>query len=140
MPGMIGRSAHPYDDSSTPCRLLLVGDHREASEALRTHLAHHGFTIVAHETSAAGAAVAARRQPPDVVLIDAAVSGGWQDVVVALDDIVPHDRIAVLAAYWSTNARRAATRTGIGATLLKRVEGVELVHRLRMLGGVARPS
>jgi DNA-binding NarL/FixJ family response regulator len=137
MPGMIGRASKPYDRAAVPCRLLLVSDRQAASEALRTHLAHHGFTIVAHEGSATGAADAACREHPDVVLIDAAVPGGWQDVVAALDDLVPRDHIAVLAAYWSTDARRAATRTGIGATLLKRVEGVELVNRLRAVGGVA---
>jgi DNA-binding NarL/FixJ family response regulator len=71
------------------------------------------------------------------VLIDAAVRAGWQEIVAALGDSVPKDHIAVLAAYWSTDARRAASRSGIGATLLKRVEGVELVNRLRALGGVA---
>jgi DNA-binding NarL/FixJ family response regulator len=114
-----------------------VSDHRAASEALGKHLAHHGFTIVARETSPAGAALSARRERPDVVLIDAAVRGGWQQIVAALDDVVAKEHIAVLAAYWSTDARRAATRTGIGAMLLKRVEGVELVNRLRALGGAA---
>ncbi len=134
---MIGRAATPYDRDAPPCRLLLVSDHRAAADALGTHLSHHGFTIVAHETAAAMAADAARREHPDVVLIDAAVPGGWQQIVAALGDSVPKDHIAVLAAYWSTDARRAASRTGIGATLLKRVEGVELVNRLRALGGVA---
>ena len=137
IPGMIGRASHPYDPVAAACRLLLVSDQRAASETLGTHLAHHGLTIVAHEMSASAAAEAARREHPDVVLIDAAVRGGWQDVVVALDELVPRDHIAVLAAYWSTDARRAAVRTGIGATLLKRVEGAELVNRLRALGGAA---
>lgn len=134
---MIGRDANQYLRDAPPCRLLLVSDQRAASEALGTHLAHHGFTIVAHEREPAAAADAARRERPDVVLIDAAVRGGWQDVVAALADEVPRSHIAVLAAYWSTDARRAATRTGIGATLLKRVEGIELINRLRALGGVA---
>ena len=134
---MIGRDAHKYLRDTAPCRLLLVSDQRAASEALRAHLAHHGFTIVAHEGQPVSAAAAARREHPDVVLIDAAVHGGWQDVVTALEDVIPRSHIAVLAAYWSTDARRAATRTGIGATLLKRVEGVELINRLRALGGVA---
>jgi DNA-binding NarL/FixJ family response regulator len=136
-PDMIGRASNPYDVPATPCRLLLVSDHRAASDALGTHLSHHGFTIVAHEGGPTEAAEAARREHPDVVLIDAAVRGGWQEVVAALGDLVPRGHIAVLAAYWSTDARRAATRTGIGATLLKRVEGVELVNRLRALGGAA---
>ncbi len=136
-PGMIGRPSRPDDRLAPACRLLLVSDRRAASEALSAHLAHHAFTIVAHEASAAGAAEAARRERPDVVLIDAAVPCGWQDVVAALDQVIPKSQIAVLAAYWSTDARRAATRTGIGATLLKRVEGPELVNRLRALGGVA---
>ena len=136
-PGMIGRASARNDNGAPACRLLLVSNRQAASEALRDHLAHRGFTIVAHEGSASDAAQAARRERPQVVLIDAAVPGGWQDVVTALDGLVPRDHIAVLAAYWSTDARRAATRTGIGATLLKRVEGVELVDRLRILGGVA---
>lgn len=129
---MIGRptDAHAPDP---PCRLLLVSDHRAAAEALRAHLAHHGFTIVARETTPVGAADSASRERPDVVLIDAAVRGGWQPVVSALDEIVAREHIAVLAAYWGTDARRAATRSGIGAMLLKRVEGVELVDRLRAL-------
>ena len=133
---MIGRASNPYVDAA-PCRLLLVSDHRAASDALGKHLAHHGFTIVGRESSPAGAADSARREGPDVVLIDAAVRGGWQPVVGALDGVVARDHIAVLAAYWSTDARRAASRTGIGAMLLKRVEGVELVNRLRALGGAA---
>lgn len=134
---MMGRASLPYDDAAPACRLLLVSDHRAASEALRVHLAHHGFSIVAHARSAGGAADAVRGECPDVVLIDAAVLGGWQEVVAALDGLVAKDHIAVLAAYWSTDARRAATRTGIGATLLKRVEGAELANRLRALAHLA---
>lgn len=134
---MIGRSSHPYDRSGPPCRLLLVSDRRASSEALRVHLAYHGFDIVAHESSAAGVGEAARRERPDVILIDASVPGGWQPIVTALDDVVPRERIAVLSAYWSTEARLAASQTGIGATLLKRVEGAELVTRLRSLAGLA---
>jgi len=134
---MIGREAKPYDRAAPPCRLLLVSGHRAGSEALLAHLAHHGFAIVAHETNAAEAAEKARSERPDVVLIDAAVPGGWQAVVSALDGLTPRDHIAVLAAYWGEAARLAASRTGIGATLLMRVEGVELVNRLRALGGVA---
>lgn len=134
---MIGRASHPYDRAAPPCRLLLVSDRRAASEALRVHLAYHGFDIVAHESSASAAGEAARREQPDVILIDASVPGGWQPIVTALDDVVPMQRIAVLAAYWSTEARRAANRTGIGATLLKRVEGVELMERLRSLAGLS---
>jgi len=134
---MLGRSSHPYDRSGPPCRLLLVSDRRAPSEALRVHLAYHGFEILAHESSAPGAAEAARREQPDVVLIDAAVPGGWQPIVAALEGITPHERIAVLAAYWSSEGREAARRSGIGATLLKRVEGAELVTRLRSLAGLA---
>lgn len=129
---MIGRAENPYAHSDAPCRLLLVSDHRASSDALGTHLSHHGFTIVGREPSARAAGEAARREHPDVVLIDAAVHEGWQEVVRSLDAI-PKDHIAVLAAYWSTDARRAAAASGIGATLLKRVEGAELVNRLRAL-------
>jgi DNA-binding response OmpR family regulator len=129
---MIGRAENPYAPSDAPCRLLLVSDHRASSDALGSHLAHHGFTIVGRESGARAAGEAARRELPDVVLIDAAVREGWQEVVRNLE-CVPKDHIAVLAAYWSTDARRAAALSGIGATLLKRVEGAELVNRLRAL-------
>lgn len=129
---MIGRGEHPYAPADAPCRILLVSDHRASSEALGGHLARHGFTIVGRESGARAAGEAARREGPDVVLIDSAVRDGWQEVVRHLD-AVPKDHIAVLAAYWSTDARRAAASSGIGATLLKRVEGAELVNRLRAL-------
>lgn len=133
---MIDRTVQAAEVPSAPCRILLVSDHRGASEALGAHLAHHGFTLVAHESSAQSAEVAARRERPDVVLIDAAVHGGWERIVSALDS-VPPGRIAVLAAYWGVASRQAAAATGIGAVLLKRVQGRELVTRLRELG--ARP-
>ena len=118
-------------------RLLLVSEHRGASEALTTHLTRHGFVIVGHESSPSRAADAARRERPDVVLIDASVAAGWQAVVGALEGLVARGHVAVLAAYWSSDARRAAGSSGIGATLLKGGKTGELVERLRSLAGTA---
>lgn len=129
----------PPARSAESFRILLVGAAPNATAALATHLAHHGFTVVGRESSAAAAAAAVRREHPDVVLIDAAVRDGWQAVVRALD-ATPVERIAVLAAYWSTDARRAAAATGIGATLLKRVEGADLIDRLRALAQPPHPA
>lgn len=118
-------------------RLLLVSEHRGASEALTTHLTRHGFVIVGHESNPGRAADAARRERPDVVLIDASVAAGWQAVVGALEGLVARGHMAVLAAYWSSDARRAAASSGIGATLLKGGKTGELVERLRSLAGTA---
>ena len=115
-----------------PCRVLLVADHRGATAALGAHLRHHGFAVVGLEAAPAAARAAAARERPDVVLIDASVEGGWQAVVRALDAVSPC-RVAVLAAYWGSDARRDAAEAGIGATLLKQVSGGELVARLRAL-------
>lgn len=128
----------PAVPGDAPCRVLLVADHRGATTALGAHLRHHGFAVVGLEAVPAAVRAAAARENPDVVLIDASVDGGWQAVVRALDPFSPC-RIAVLAAYWGSDARRDAAEAGIGATLLKQVGGGELVERLRALaiGGAA---
>lgn len=128
---VIDRADRPYLPPTGSPHLLLVSAGR-ASGPLMAHLSHHGFSIdlVASATGAAEA-VAGRR--PDVVLIDASVEGGWERIVGALGGEVAAGHIAVLAPYWSAKARRIARHDGIGATLLQRVEGSELVHRLRAL-------
>ncbi len=113
-------------------RLLVVADDLASAEALRTHLSRHGFSV-ARATSARAAARAAREIAPEVVLVDAAVRGGWRDVVLALDGLVERGRVAVLAAYWSAEAQAAAREFGIGETLLKQLEGPALAGRLRRL-------
>lgn len=122
----------PAVPGDAPCRVLLVADHRGATTALGAHLRHHGFAVVGLEAAPAAVRAAAAREHPDVVLIDAAVAGGWQAVVRALDSVAPC-RVAVLAAYWGSDARRDAAAAGIGATLLKQVSGGELVASLRAL-------
>jgi DNA-binding response OmpR family regulator len=117
----------------SPRRLLLVSDDVASAEALRAHLVRHGF-VVGLASSARTAASAARETEPVVVLVDAAIAGGWQSVAVALDPLLPRSRIAVLAAYWSTDARRLAEEAGIGGILLKQLEGHALVVRLHELG------
>ncbi|HWP62600.1 MAG TPA: hypothetical protein VNO86_03945 [Candidatus Binatia bacterium] len=117
-------------------RLLVVADDVASAEALRAHLARHGFAV-ARATSARAAARAARELAPEVVLIDAAIHGGWRDVVLALDGLVERRRVAVLAAYWSADARAAAREFGIGETLLKQLEGPALLRRLEDLAGAS---
>ncbi len=114
-------------------RLLVVSDDVASAEALRAHLSRHGF-LICLANSARAAVNAARETDPDAVLVDAAVHGGWQAVVRSLDQILARNRIAVLAAYWSTDARRTAEQAGIGGILLKQIEGETLVTRLRELG------
>lgn len=114
-------------------RLLLVSDDATSAEALRAHLARHGF-LVGVANSARAAAKASEETHPEVVLVDAAIHHGWQSVVAALDGLVPRNRIAVLAAYWTTDGRHTAEEVGIGGILLKQLEGEALVSRLRELG------
>lgn len=117
---------HPPGAPRRP--LLLVCDDAGSGEALRGHLARHGFAVSV-ATSARAAARAADETLPDVVVVDAAVGGGWQAVLLSLARIAPC-RVALLAAYWSAEARRAAERAGVGAVLLKQIEGEALVRRL----------
>lgn len=117
-------------------RLLVVADDVASAEALRVHLSRHGFAV-ARASSPRAAARAARELAPDVVLVDAAIKGGWRDVVLALDGLVDRSRIAVLAAYWSADAQVAAREFGIGETLLKQLEGPVLVRRLERLAAPA---
>jgi DNA-binding NarL/FixJ family response regulator len=114
-------------------RLLLVSDDVASAEALRAHLTRHGF-LLCEANSARMAALAAREVRPDVVLIDAAIHGGWQAVIRELDGVIPRARVSVLAAYWSNDARRLAEDVGIGAILLKQMEGDLLAERLRGVG------
>ncbi len=128
--GAMDRPApHPPGAPRRP--LLLVCDDAGSGEALRAHLARHGF-VVSVATSARAAARAAQEARPDVVVIDAAVHGGWQAVLLALEDMPPC-RVALLAAYWTADARRAAAQAAVGAVLLKQIEGDALVRRLNGL-------
>jgi pyruvate-ferredoxin/flavodoxin oxidoreductase len=122
--------------SDTPIpsrRLLIVSQHRAATEALCDHLSRHGFTIVAQATSADTAAREACAVRPDVVLLDADVAGGWPPVVAALRHLIPAERIAVLASYWHAEEQREAVASGIGGTLLKHLDGNALARQLRAL-------
>ena len=122
-------SDHPVPSK----RLLIVSQHRAATEALCDHLSRHGFTIVAQATSAESAAREACAVRPDVVLLDADVPGGWPPVVAALRDLIPAERIAVLASYWHADEQREAVASGIGGTLLKHLDGNALARQLRAL-------
>jgi pyruvate-ferredoxin/flavodoxin oxidoreductase len=68
-----------------------------------------------------------------VVLLDADVAGGWRPMVAALHDLIPPDRIAVLASYWHADEQREAVASGIGGTLLKHLDGSALARQLRAL-------
>lgn len=114
-------------------KLLLVSDHRVASDALTEYLSRHGFEVVARATTPAEAAAAVHASAIDVVLVDGDVAAGWRSVVRAVGDPPQRRHIAVLAAYWDQQARLDAQRCGVGATLLKRVAGSCLAGQLRAL-------
>jgi pyruvate-ferredoxin/flavodoxin oxidoreductase len=119
-------------DSQLPMRrLLIVSQHRAASEALCDHLSRHGFIVAQASCESAAREAAAAR--PDVVLLDADVAGGWRPLVAALSDLIPAERIAVLASYWHTDEQREAVASGIGGTLLKHLDGSALARQLRAL-------
>ena len=119
-------------DNHLPARrLLIVSQHRAATEALCDHLSRHGFIVAQASCEAAAREAAAAR--PDVVLLDADVAGGWKPMVAALRDLVPAERIAVLASYWHADDQRDAVADGIGGTLLKHLDGSALARQLREL-------
>jgi pyruvate-ferredoxin/flavodoxin oxidoreductase len=113
-------------------RLLIVSQHRAATEALSDHLSRHGFAVAQATTETAAREAAA--SDPQVVLLDADVPGGWRPVVAALRDCIPASRIAVLASYWHADEQREAAASGIGGTLLKHLDGSALARQLRALG------
>jgi DNA-binding NarL/FixJ family response regulator len=118
-------------------RLLIVSDHAGSSDALAAHLTRHGFVVVGEVRTAGSAVLAARTCEPDLVIVDGALRGGWRPVADALDGLIPRTRIVVLTAYLGADDAREARAAGIGATLLKHVEGGSLASRLRALVGVA---
>jgi pyruvate-ferredoxin/flavodoxin oxidoreductase len=119
-------------DSQVPARrLLIVSQHRAATEALCDHLSRHGFIVAQASCESAAREAAAAR--PDVVLLDADVAGGWRPMVAALRDMIPTGRIAVLASYWHADEQREAVASGIGGTLLKALDGTALARQLRAL-------
>ncbi|HJX67764.1 MAG TPA: 2-oxoacid:acceptor oxidoreductase family protein [Candidatus Limnocylindrales bacterium] len=119
-------------DSQIPLRrLLIVSQHRAATEALCDHLSRHGFIVA--QASCESAAREAATARPDVVLLDADVAGGWRPMAAALRDLIPAERIAVLASYWHTDEQREAVASGIGGTLLKHLDGSALARQLRAL-------
>jgi pyruvate-ferredoxin/flavodoxin oxidoreductase len=120
-------------DSNLPSRrLLIVSQHRAATEALCDHLSRHGFAVAQATTETAAREASANC--PDVVLVDGDVPGGWRPVVSALRDCIPAGRIAVLASYWHADEQREAVASGIGGTLLKHLDGSALARQLRALG------
>ena len=54
-------------------------------------------------------------------------------MAAALRDLIPAERIAVLASYWHTDEQREAVASGIGGTLLKHLDGSALARQLRAL-------
>jgi DNA-binding NarL/FixJ family response regulator len=80
------------DSQIPPRRLLIVSQHRAATEALCDHLSRHGFIVA--QASCESAAREAASARPDVVLLDADVAGGWRPMAAALRDLVPAERIA----------------------------------------------
>jgi pyruvate-ferredoxin/flavodoxin oxidoreductase len=119
------------DPQDPPRRLLIVSQHRAATEALCDHLSRHGFVVAQAPCEAAPREAVSFR--PEVVLLDADVTGGWPPVVAALREIVPPGRIAVLASYWHSDEQREAVAGGIGGTLLKHLDGSALARQLRAL-------
>jgi DNA-binding response OmpR family regulator len=113
-------------------RLLLVSDDQPTADLLARHLRRHGFDVSA-ATSAKGAAERLEDWWPDLVLIDAAIHGGWREVVRGLNAGFSRRRIAVLSAYWGTRAREEARLEGIGGLFLKELEGEDLPQRLVQL-------
>jgi pyruvate-ferredoxin/flavodoxin oxidoreductase len=123
---------HMLADSQVPLRrVLIVSQHRAATEALCDHLSRHGFVVA--QASCESAAREAATARPDVVLLDADVAGGWRPMVAALRDLIPVGRIAVLASYWHADEQREAVASGIGGTLLKHLDGSALARQLRAL-------
>jgi pyruvate-ferredoxin/flavodoxin oxidoreductase len=119
-------------DTQLPLRrLLIVSQHRAATEALSDHLSRHGFIVA--QASCESAARQAADSRPDVVLLDADVAGGWRPLVAALRDVIPPGRIAILASYWHADEQREAVAGGIGGTLLKHLDGNALARQLRAL-------
>jgi pyruvate-ferredoxin/flavodoxin oxidoreductase len=112
-------------------RLLIVSQHRAATEALCDHLSRHGFIVTQASCESAAREAAAAR--PEVVLLDADVAGGWRPMAAALADLIPAGRIAVLASYWHADEQREAVAGGIGGTLLKHLDGSALARQLRAL-------
>jgi len=112
-------------------RLLIVSQHRAATEALCDYLSRHGFIVA--QASCESAAREAATARPDVVLLDADVAGGWRPMAAALRDLIPAERIAVLASYWHADEQREAVASGIGGTLLKHLDGSALARQLRAL-------
>ena len=120
-----------YQDS--PPSVLVVSDHVVAGKALATYLERHGFRVVGCVGSAVSAAEATTRLHPDVALVDGEIGGGWRGVVAALDGAPERPRIAVLSSYWAHGERVEAARSGVGATMLKRIPGADLALQLRGL-------
>ncbi len=119
--------------AETRLRLLLVSDHRAASDALAEYLGRHGFDIVARAATAAEAAAAVRSTSIDVALIDGDLAAGWRAVVQAVAEPLGRNHIAVLSSYLGQQERTDARRSGVGAALLKRVAGANLAGQLRAL-------
>jgi DNA-binding NarL/FixJ family response regulator len=127
--------------SSDPIRVLLVDDHPMVRSAVRDLIDAEPDLAVVGE--AANVTEAVRRigfDEPDVVLLDLDLPGGSGiDVCNRVQAISPTTRVIILTGFADEPALAAARKAGACGFILKRVNGSDLLNRVRRVahGGTA---
>jgi DNA-binding NarL/FixJ family response regulator len=124
-----------------PIRVLLVDDHPLVRSAIRGLIDAEPDLAVVGE--AANAAEAVRRigfDEPDVVLLDLDLpDGSGIEVCNQAQSVSPTTRIIILTGFADEAALAAARKAGASGFILKRVNGSDLLNRVRRVahGGSA---
>jgi DNA-binding NarL/FixJ family response regulator len=127
--------------SSDPIRILLVDDHPLVRTAIRDLIdAEPDLAVVGEAGNVTEAVRRIGFDEPDVVLLDLDLPGGSGiDVCNRVQAVCPTTRVIILTGFADETALAAARSAGASGFILKRVNGSDLLNRVRRVahGGTA---
>lgn len=121
---------------TNPQRLVLVDDHEMVLQGLGAMLGHfpREVEIVGQATNASAALALVAEQEPDVVLCDVRIGReSGLDLCRQITTQHPGTKVVLLTVYDDEHYLYQALRVGASGYILKRIDGQELVHHLRLV-------
>ena len=121
---------------ANPMRLALVDDHEMVLHGLRAMLSHfpEEVVIVGQATSGGAALAIVGEQRPEIVLCDVRIAKeSGLDLCRQITTQYPDTKVVLLTVYDDEHYLYQALRVGASGYILKRIDGQELVARLRLV-------